>query len=69
MKVLAHNIKYKGREYGLSVAEISADGKDVAIQPYVREIAGTVFVNGTVEIGIGDDGKLIFCKNCKPLKL
>lgn len=48
-KILAHRILYCGKVYEMSVATI-AGGRVVAIEPYVRETEGTVFISGTVSL-------------------
>lgn len=48
--ILAHRVLYNGAEYKMSIAHISDDGKYVGIEPYVKEVPGTIFVSGTVEI-------------------
>lgn len=46
---MAHRIIYNGKEYPLSVAAIDTRG-EVSITPFEREIPGTLFVNGTIEL-------------------
>lgn len=48
--ILAHKLLYDGKEYKMSIASISDDRSRVAINPFVKEVPGTVFVSGTVEI-------------------
>ena len=57
-RILAHHIILNGERFGLSVAEISRDGKglwSVKVSPFERETAGTVFHSGTVVITEHDD--------------
>lgn len=61
-RILAHNIVYEGKPYGLSVAEYSDDSVSVRISPYVVETANTVFVPGTVTISVRS-GKVVVCKS------
>lgn len=50
-RVMAHRIIYNGKEYPLSVAAIDTRG-EVSITPFEREIPGTLFVNGTIELQV-----------------
>lgn len=51
-RVMAHCIVYGGVEHRLSILTLSErDGLwHVSIEPFVREVPGTVFVNGRVEL-------------------
>lgn len=59
-KILAHRVVHQGVAHKMAVAEIASDGRSVAIAPFERECAGTVFVPGTVEVVSGPDGQLHF---------
>ena len=47
--VLAHTIVYEGREYPMSIASITPDGR-VTIVPFTVETHSTVFISGRVKL-------------------
>lgn len=49
-KVLAHKVIFEGREHRLSVLEISDGGGEARVRPFAGEEAGTIFVNGAIEV-------------------
>ncbi|MDE6160698.1 MAG: hypothetical protein K2F77_03470 [Muribaculaceae bacterium] len=55
-RALAHRVVYRGKEYRLSVVDIS-DGS-VRIEPFREETPATAFVNGTLEVLEAPDGSL-----------
>ncbi len=50
IRILARRIVFEGREHKLSLLEISADGRQVKISPFVKETHSTVFIDGAVEV-------------------
>lgn len=48
-KFLAHKVVFEGREYKMSIAELTDDGH-LIIKPYSSEVHSTVFINGAVEL-------------------
>lgn len=55
-RALAHRVVYRGKEYRLSVVDIS-DGT-VRIEPFREETPATPFVNGTLEVRESPSGTL-----------
>lgn len=49
-RYLAHKIVCDGKEYPLSIAELSDDRRSVRIYPYTEEIHSTAWVDGTLRI-------------------
>lgn len=58
-RILAHRILFADKMYPLSIIEISDDGKKVKISPFTEEVEGTRFINGSVSVEKGDDGKYV----------
>ncbi|MCC8118857.1 MAG: hypothetical protein LIP09_08970 [Bacteroidales bacterium] len=57
-RILAHKIIYEGREYPLSIAEISPDGRSVTITPFLKETPATTFHSGIIELYHDESGKI-----------
>lgn len=47
--VLAHTIIYKQKEYPMSIASITPEGK-VTISPFTTETHSTIFISGRVTL-------------------
>ncbi len=56
IRILAHKIVFEGREYPLSLLEISEDRSRISITPFAGETHSTVFVDGKVEVIWTDEG-------------
>ena len=56
-RILAHKIIYQEIEYDMSIAEIEGD-RVVKIEPFVEEIASTVFFSGTITLSRDKNGKI-----------
>lgn len=56
--IFAHRLLYNGHQYDMSIAQITDDGLNISISPFVKEVPGTIFVSGTVRISL-KDGKIL----------
>lgn len=55
-RVYAHRIIIDSEAYTYTVAELTDDGQ-IKLLPYDKEIYGTEFYNGTVQLSISSDGR------------